>query len=119
MVIHRGDVHHIYPKNYLKNQGVKQNKYNQIGNYALTEQPINLKISDKNPADYFTEVIKQCKTKQVLFGSIDSIEELKENFRMNCIPSYMIQGKIPEFDVFLKDRQKLMAMKIKEYYEAI
>lgn len=119
MVIHRGDVHHIYPKNYLKKQGFSQNKYNQIANYALTQQEINIQISDESPESYIPKIINQCETKKLVFGGIDSIEELKENFEMNCVPAYMLEGNIPEFDVFLKDRQKLMAKKIKKYYETL
>jgi hypothetical protein len=119
MVLHRGDVHHIYPKNYLKKQGFKQNKYNQIANYALTQQEVNIKISDNEPQVYINEVINQCDTKELVYGGIDNFEELKQNFKMNCIPEYMLTGDIPEFEVFLADRQKLMAKKLKEYYDKL
>ena len=119
MVIHRGDVHHIYPKNYLKKQGFKQNKYNQIANYALTQQEVNIKISDKEPHVYINDVVKQCETKDLTYGGIDNLEELKINFEMNCIPTYMLNGEIPDFEVFLKDRQKLMAKKLKIFYEKL
>lgn len=52
MLLYRGDVHHIYPKNYLKKLGFSKNKYNQIANYALTKQSINIKISDTSPELY-------------------------------------------------------------------
>lgn len=119
MVIHRGDVHHIYPKNYLKQEGYPQNKYNQIANYALTQQEINIKISDRSPKEYLQEVLKQCETKELVYGGIDSVEGLKENFEMNCIPEYMLHGEVPDFETFLKDRQALMAKKIKRYYESL
>lgn len=119
MVIHRGDVHHIYPKNYLKQEGYPQNKYNQIANYALTQQEINIKISDRSPKEYLQEVLKQCETKELVYGGIDSVEGLKENFEMNCIPEYMLHGEVPDFETFLKGRQALMAKKIKRYYESL
>ena len=119
MVIHRGDVHHIYPKNYLKKQGYKQNKYNQIANYALTQQEVNIKISDNEPSIYIEQVKNQCETKELVYGGIDNIEELRINFQMNCIPEYMLEGNIPDFETFLSDRQKLMAKKLKIYYEKL
>lgn len=119
MVIHRGDVHHIYPKNYLKKQGYKQNKYNQIANYALTQQEVNIKISDNEPSVYIEQVKNQCETKELVYGGIDNIEELRINFQMNCIPEYMLEGNIPDFETFLSDRQKLMAKKLKIYYEKL
>jgi len=36
------DRHHIYPRNYLKKLGYRQNQYNQIANYALTQSGINI-----------------------------------------------------------------------------
>ena len=119
MVIHRGDVHHIYPKNYLKKQGYKQNKYNQIANYALTQQEVNIKISDNEPSVYIEQVKNQCETKELVYGGISDIEELRMNFQMNCIPEYMIEGNIPDFETFLSDRQKLMAKKLKTYYDKL
>lgn len=119
MVIHRGDVHHIYPKNYLKKQGYKQNKYNQIANYALTQQEVNIKISDNEPSIYIEQVKNQCETKELVYGGIDNIEELRINFQMNCIPEYMLEGNIPDFETFLSDRQKLMAKKLKTYYDKL
>jgi len=119
MIVHRGDVHHIYPRNYLKNQGYKQNKYNQIANYALTQQEVNIKISDRSPEDYIGQVVEQCRSKETVFGAIDDFETLKANFEMNCIPSYMLDGHIPDFETFLADRQTLMSKKIKQYYEQL
>lgn len=119
MLLYRGDVHHIYPKNYLKKLGFSKNKYNQIANYALTEQSINIKISDTNPELYIKKVISQCERKKPVLGSIDDMESLRENFKSNCIPEYFLDAKIAEFDTFLKDRQDLMAKKIRLYYEGL
>jgi len=47
------DRHHIYPRNYLKKLGYRQNQYNQIANYALTQSGINIQIGDRAPEEYF------------------------------------------------------------------
>lgn len=119
MIIYRGDVHHIYPKKYLQKLGYARNKYNQIANYALTQQEINIKISDTSPSEYIADIVSQCTIKQPKYGQITDIEELRENFKSNCIPFYMSKGKIPEFEDFLADRQKLMANKIRYFYEKL
>ncbi|GAH74547.1 unnamed protein product, partial [marine sediment metagenome] len=31
----KGDVHHLFPRNYLKKHGLTRNKYNQIANYVM------------------------------------------------------------------------------------
>ncbi|MBG7610740.1 DUF262 domain-containing protein, partial [Polaribacter sp. BAL334] len=34
LILFRGDIHHIFPKNYLKKEGFERGKYNQIANYV-------------------------------------------------------------------------------------
>jgi hypothetical protein len=35
MIEHRGDIHHIFPREYLKENGFSQSQYNQVANYRL------------------------------------------------------------------------------------
>jgi hypothetical protein len=44
---------------------------------------------------------------------------MRANLRMNCLPETMLDGEIPEFDVFLDQRRKLMAQRIRMYFEAL
>ena len=53
LVSHTGDIHHIFPRDYLKKQGIDRSKYNQIANYAYTQEEINIKIGNKAPKVYF------------------------------------------------------------------
>ena len=39
-----GDVHHIFPKQYLKEQGLEKNQYNQNANYVYLDRPVNESI---------------------------------------------------------------------------
>ena len=55
-----GDVHHIFPKNYLQKNGIKNKiKYNQVANYIYIDTQINKEISDDAPATYFSSVKEQ------------------------------------------------------------
>ena len=38
---------------------------------------------------------------------------------MHCIPTVMLDGAIPTYDDFLEERRKLMAQKIKIWFEAL
>jgi hypothetical protein len=49
MLEHHGDVHHIFPKNYLKKAGLTRDKYTQVANYVYTQLEINIRIGDKLP----------------------------------------------------------------------
>lgn len=116
----RGDVHHIFPKDYLQKNG-KNNRslYNQIANFALIQTEINLQITNKAPNKYMLEVLQQCENQNATIGSIIDKEALKENLKTNCIPSEFIDMDVVEYDEFLEKRRKLMANKIKEYYYSL
>jgi hypothetical protein len=52
MLIHHADIHHIFPCNFLKKQGLTRGKYNQIANFVYLQQEVNIKIRDRAPVDY-------------------------------------------------------------------
>lgn len=82
-----GDVHHIFPKNYLKNNGItEKTKYNQVANYIYLDTQVNISIGDKAPGEYFKTVFNQCQTGNQKFGNITESGILSENLEQNCIP---------------------------------
>ena len=116
----RGDVHHIFPKDYLQKNG-KNNRtiYNQIANFAMLQSEINIQISNKSPYDYMKEVVEQCNGANHVYGAIESMDDLKYNMEENCIPQSFIDMKIDDYEEFLKQRRVLMAAKIKKYYYSL
>lgn len=116
----RGDVHHIFPKDYLQKNG-KNNRtiYNQIANFAMLQSEINIQISNKSPYDYMKEVVEQCNGASHVYGAIESMDDLKYNMEENCIPQNFIDMKIDDYEDFLKQRRILMATKIKKYYYSL
>ena len=119
MLENRGDIHHLFPKNYLTKNGVPQAQYNQIANYVFLQQEINIKISDNAPSDYMSKVFEQCETKQPVYGGIVDKEILLENLRQNCIPQGFEKMSIDDYSSFLEQRRQLMAEKIKAYYYSL
>lgn len=116
MLDNRGDIHHLFPKNYLVKNGIPQSQYNQIANYVFLQQEINIKISDSAPCEYMAEVYKQCETKIPVYGGITDSNELRENLNQNCIPVGFEGMAINDYNGFLEERRKLMAEKIRNYY---
>jgi hypothetical protein len=116
LILNRCDVHHLYPRNHLKGQGLTKTKYNQIANFVLTQTEINIAIGDKDPKTYFAELAAQCSGGALKYGGIDSLEQMRANLRANCVPERLLDGDIPDFDDYLEDRRKLMAEKIREYF---
>ena len=112
----KGDVHHIFPKEYLKKHGYTRGKYNQIANYVMAQSEINIAIGSKPPNVYFKEIIEQCNGGKLKYGAITSIEELKKNLEMHCIPYDIITMDVSSYEQFLEERRKLMSQKIKRYF---
>ncbi|MBO5974401.1 MAG: DUF262 domain-containing protein [Paludibacteraceae bacterium] len=114
-----GDVHHIFPKQYLKDNGFEKNRYNQEANYAYLDRPVNESIGKQAPINYFRVALEQCKTKVIKCGSITDINELKHNLAMNCIPDEVFDMDYSRYVEFLEKRRILMAKKIRRYYEGL
>lgn len=115
----RGDIHHLFPKDYLKRNGLDRSKYNQIANYVYMQSEINIKVGNKPPKDYFEVITKQMVEQNHQVSGLASEQQLLANLRMNCVPSEIIQMSIEDYNDFLISRRKLMATKIKEYYFAL
>lgn len=116
----RGDVHHIFPKDYLQKNG-KDNRsiYNQIANFAMLQTEVNIQIGKKAPNDYMKSIIDQCNGQENKYGAINSLDDLYKNMEENCIPRSFIDMTIDNYEEFLKERRKLMAQKLKQYYESL
>ena len=115
-----GDVHHIFPKKYLMNNGYTQRaKYNQIANFTYLDTQVNKAVGDDAPKDYFGKALEACRQGKIAFGNIFDEATLKENLRENCIPEDVIDMDYTHYDDFLAKRRKLMAQKIKQYYYSL
>ena len=113
----RGDIHHIFPKAYLKTKFKSKKDYNQISNLVYTQSEINGSIKDKDPHKYFGDVLKQCDGGELKYGGIADLNNLDENMKQNCIPTSVYEMTIDDYPKFLNQRKKLMAEKIKNYYK--
>jgi len=112
----RGDIHHLFPKDYLKKNGLDRSKYNQIANYVFMQSEINIKVGNKPPKEYFDLIKNQMIENNRLVSGLSTEKELLDNLRMNCIPVELMEMTISDYQDFLSLRRKLMANKIKEYY---
>jgi hypothetical protein len=115
----RVDVHHVFPRNYLKKQGLARGRYNQIANFVLAQSEINISIGDKAPEIYFKDLVEQCSGGTKKYGGILDKDEMRANLAMNCLPASLLEGVIPTYDDFLEQRRKLMALKIKQWFEML
>ncbi|MGB3327414.1 MAG: DUF262 domain-containing protein, partial [Thermomicrobiales bacterium] len=115
----KSDVHHLFPKDYLKKHGLQQAQYNQIANLVVMDSQINIAISNREPADYFARLEEQAQGGPHAWGNISTPEELAENLRANCIPADIAGMGVDQYPEFLAQRRVLMAEKIRSYFEAL
>lgn len=119
-LITSGDIHHIFPKNYLKTANKSKAFYNQVANYTFLETPINIAIGDEAPEKYLVKAIRQCETKVPEIGIITEVDDLQASLATNCIPADITSMSVDDYETkFLPARRSLMAAKIRKYYEAL
>ena len=118
-VLRSADVHHIFPKAYLIENGFSKVQYNQNANMAYLNDLVNKSIGKKSPKEYFELAFKQCETGVAEIGEITDIDMLRENLRMNCIPEAVRNWDFSNYEEFLDQRRLLMADKIRKYYESL
>ena len=119
IILYKGDIHHIFPKSFLRKNNLARGDYNQLGNYVLMQQEINIAIGAKSPNIYFKELQDQCAGGKMKYGAIDTYEELMENLKTHCIPESIFEADINSYDGFLQERRKLMSQKMKKYYQSL
>jgi hypothetical protein len=119
LLLNRNDAHHVFPKNYLKKQGLQRGRYNQIANFVLAQSEINISLGDTAPGDYFSSLRKQVDGGKKQYGGITNEVELRTNLRQNCIPEGMLDGTVKSYDEFLVARRLLIADKIKTWFEGL
>lgn len=115
----KSDVHHLFPRDYLKKKGLGRDQYNQIANYVVIQSEIDIAISNKEPKVYFGQLMEQVHDGPRRYGNIVDFQDLKENFNMNCIPDDMEKMTVDDYPAFLEKRRKIIAKKIKLYFESL
>ncbi len=114
------DMHHVVPRSYLQKHGLQPSRYNQIANFVPMQREINIRVGNQPPATYFKELREQCQGGPVCYGGITNAEQMRANFAAHCIPEGMERvTTVDAYDQFLEDRRKLMAGRIRDYYEAL
>ena len=118
MIEQKGDVHHIFPRQYLKDMKLPQSQYNQVANYVFTQTEINIAIGKNPPKEYLGYVRDvQCAGGETRYGGITDLEELKRNLTEDCcLPAGITDMSVEDYPAFLQERRKLIAARLKEYY---
>ena len=119
LLLNRGDKHHVFPRKYLQRHGLNRGRYNQIANFVIAQSEINIAIGDKAPEDYFAQLREQVNGGERRYGGITDEMALRENLAENCLPASLLDEKKPDYNTFLAERRRLMALKIKRWFEVL
>lgn len=115
-----GDVHHIFPKAYLKeNDFNDKSLYNQVANYTYLDTTINIAVGKKSPDEYFSQALTACNSSDQNGWIIKDETVFWQNLDENCLPRHIITMTAADYPDFLKERRVLMAQKIRDYYEKL
>lgn len=101
-----GNIHHIFPRAYLRANNFSKAEINQIANYVWLTRPRNLNIGDRAPKDY-------------LHDSQISQFLNEQNNAENAIPADLPNYDFHNYHHFLEQRRQLMAEKIHHYYDEL
>ena len=119
LILNKSDVHHLFPRGMLKKQGLSRGRYNQIANFVVAQSEINIQISDRPPATYFAELLAQCGGGTLKYGGITDQDELAANLRQHAVPDGVFGPLAESYDAFLGERRKLMAAKLRVYFQGL
>lgn len=119
LLLNRGDKHHIFPRKHLQKQGLPRGRYNQIANFVIAQSEINIAIGDKAPERYFGELVEQVAGGAKRYGGISDEATLWANLAENCVPANVLDGQPLDYERFLTERRKLMAEKIRQWFEVL
>lgn len=99
--------HHFFPKNYLKKKRIYEHA-NSVVNICLIPADSNLRISNRKPLDYLTE-IETCKKSKICN------KKLLETLRSHLICDYDDFGiRDDDYDKFLNARAQLIVEGLKK-----
>ncbi len=85
----------------------------------MAQSEINIAIGDKPPQVYFKEIAEQVNGGPKRYGGITDPDTLRQNFEENCLPISLMDGQVPDYETFLAERRRLMALRIKRWFEVL
>jgi hypothetical protein len=115
----KSDIHHFWPRDFLKRSGLGRSQYNQIANFVFAQSEINIAIGNKEPRTYMSQMLEQCQGGHKRYGSIDDEDTLRANLSAHCIPEGTESMTISDYPTFLEERRRLMAQRIRAYFKKL
>jgi hypothetical protein len=75
--------------------------------------------SMRTPKDSANQHLLETVLARVRSGGIADLAELKENLAANSLPESLPTMKVEDYERFLAERRRLMAIKLRDYYGSL
>lgn len=102
------DIHHIFPRDWCRNQGIESNVFNSIINKTALSASTNRKIGGRAPSEYLQEIQEESKS---------TLDKVKMD---EILTSHLISAELlreDNFSGFIKDRQEALLDAIEKAME--
>lgn len=99
----RLELHHIFPKSLLYEHGYERFEVNALANFTFLTRDTNLKVSNRNPAEYIRELV----------------EKSPRMVESHWIPMEPELWKIENYRGFLEARRELLAEAANQFLESL
>ena len=93
------DIHHIFPRDWCRNQGIESNVFNSIINKTALSASTNRKIGGRAPSEYLQEIQEESKS---------TLDKVKMD---EILTSHLISAELlreDNFSGFIKDRKEAL-----------
>lgn len=97
------ELHHIFPKAYLREKGFSADDANNFGNLAFQTRNTNRGIRDRHPVDYMQEIVERQP------GALQS----------QWVPTDPELWKVENYHQFLEERRRLLAEAANEFLDSL
>ena len=118
-LLRRGGENHMFLRKRLQRSDASRGSYTEIANFAIAHIKINIAAGDKAPEIHLAELLEQANGGSKRYGGILDPHWLKAILVMICPPTTMLNGDPLDYKVFLMDRRRLMAEKIRQWVEML
>ena len=97
--LNRLELHHIFPKSLLYEHGYERHEVNALANFTFLTQDTNLKVSNRDPAEYIRE----------------NVEKHPRSIESHWIPMDRELWRIENYRAFLEARRELLAQAANQF----
>ena len=120
LLMNRSDVHHVFPAQSPEEAGACRAAATTRLPTLCLPRARSTSPSATKPREVFSASWPNSATAEKRsMAASRAPTHMKANLRANCLPETLLEGTIPAYDDFLEERRRLMALKIKQWFEVL